>query len=104
MTSEAAISLIEVKKLANAIFDRLIEEGIDAVPVKGDEFWQVFFTEAFDMSNTPEATVGTVSDCIADLRQEANSDEMIGWHALQHLSGILAFLAHAANGGFKISR
>lgn len=104
MTSEAAISLIEVKKLANEIFDRLIVQGIDTVAVKGDEFWQIYFAEAFDMSKTPEATVGSITDCMADVRQETSSDEMIGWHALHHLSGILTFLADAANDGFKISR
>ncbi|WOS62703.1 hypothetical protein [Sinorhizobium fredii] len=94
---EKSISLKEIRSLADQLFRRLEDTGVDSVPVRASEFWQVFLTDAFNAGREPSPVLADVNDCLADLREEVNAEVMIAWHALHHLSGLLTFLAKVAD-------
>ncbi|MGV2098293.1 hypothetical protein [Rhizobium sp. 21-4511-3d] len=86
------VELSEIRALTERLFERLREVGLDRVPLDQGPFWTVFFDEAFG-EVAPEPMLTDVGDCVADLRAEVSAEEMIGWHALHHLSELLSYLA-----------
>lgn len=94
---ETTIEIAELRSLSDRLFELLERRGVNQIAVGTDHFWQVFFEDAFDLNTTPTPVVGSISDCLSDLREEmANPQDLIEWHALHHLSGVLSALAKAS--------
>jgi len=105
--AEKSIELSELKALTNRLFETLEQAGIDRIPVTQNLYWTVFASEAFGSGEPPQATMGDVLDDLADLRSEVMNEDpetTIAWHAFEHLSGLMKFIAHAdLDGGLTSS-
>lgn len=99
MDLDKSIRLSELRTLANGLFDILEEKGIDLIPVTQGSYWTVFFSEAFSSDSPPAPTMSDVWDDLMDLRSEVVNQTPDGivtfWHAFEHLSGLMKFIAHA---------
>ncbi|MEI5677529.1 MULTISPECIES: hypothetical protein [unclassified Mesorhizobium] len=97
--NEKSIELSELKALTNRLFESLEQAGIDRIPVKQNLYWTVFVSEAFGSAEPPQATMSDVLDDLADLRSEvvgqSSETTLIAWHAFEHLSGLMKFVAQA---------
>lgn len=91
------IEIAELRSLSDQLFEAIERRGINQITVADDNFWHVFFDEAFDLNDTPTPTLASVRDCLSDLREEmTNPQDLTEWHALHHLSGLLSVLAKAS--------
>lgn len=99
--NETALTISEVKNWVEAIFEAMERADVTSIPVEERHYWQVHSSDAFEFKDRPDPVVGDVFDDIHDLRSEVTNfranEGMVLWHALDHLSGILTFLA--ANSG-----
>ncbi|NGN40661.1 hypothetical protein G6N74_06255 [Mesorhizobium sp. CGMCC 1.15528] len=97
--NEKSIELSELKALTNRLFESLEHAGVDRIPVTQNQYWTVFVSEAFGSAEPPQATMSDVLDDLADLRSEVTDEDqettLIAWHAFEHLSGLMKFVAHA---------
>lgn len=65
------------------------------VELDADHYWLVESAAALDLNRAPDLAVGQLSDDAAQLREMASraSDELLLWHDLKHLVGLLDALA-----------
>jgi hypothetical protein len=100
--AETTLAISEVRDWSNAIFEAMERAGVTSVPIDQQYYWQVHYSDAFELGDPPVTVVGDVFDDVGDLQGEvANfraNKGMVLSHALDHLSGILTLLA-ATNGG-----
>ena len=103
--AEAAIKISELRELANGLFDLLEGQGVDRIDVRQSRYWKVFFTDTFDLS-PPALMMGDVFDDLKDVRAEVkdSNNDSIAWHAFMHLSGLMNFVAYAAESGDLVKR
>ena len=97
--AEHSLAIAEVKIWAETLFSALERSGITTVPIN-DQYYRAVAGNIFDLSENDEWGVGDVCDDICDLRSamaDYNANEgMVLWDALEHLQGIVGFLAHTA--------
>jgi hypothetical protein len=97
--NQTSIELSELKALTNRLFETLEQAGVDRIPVTQNQYWTVFVSEAFGSGEAPEPTMSDVLDDLADLRSEVMQEDpettLVAWHAFEHLSGLMKFVARA---------
>ncbi|WP_256750321.1 hypothetical protein [Mesorhizobium sp. Mes31] len=103
--AEGAIKISELRELAIGLFDFLEGQGFDCIDVKQSQYWKVYFADAFDLS-PPALVMGDVYDDLNDVRAEVkgSNDDTVAWHAFMHLSGLMNFVACAAESGHLTKR
>lgn len=97
------IAVSEIRQWMNTICDAFEARGLSAIPLDQECYWEVFFDEAYEFPDPPEAVVASLSDDINDLRKEMQAfrSEDIGMiigHACQHLQGIVKYMAFMSSG------
>ena len=69
----------------------------DVASVLGDvdQYWTLSLRDAFELVDSPDLLVGSLSDDIAELRASATlvDSEHVLWHELEHAANIMRFLA-----------
>ncbi|BCG80365.1 hypothetical protein [Mesorhizobium sp. 113-3-3] len=103
--AEAVIKISELRDLADSLFERLKGQGFDHVEVKQSQYWKVYFANAFDVS-APSLVMGDIYDDLNDVRAEVkgSDDGDAVWHAFMHFSGLVNFVAYAAESGGLVKR
>ncbi|MPT24020.1 MAG: hypothetical protein E2577_14170 [Starkeya sp.] len=95
--AEMSLAVADIKIWSETILSAMERSGITEVPLT-KQYYHSAIGDIFDLSKDAEWGVGDVLDDIADLRSEVASyaahEGMMLWHALEHLQGILGFLAH----------
>jgi hypothetical protein len=74
-------------------------DRIDLADVPVDYYWHLRLAAAFDMTQTPDAHVdcGQSSDDVEEISALARGDsrdEIVLWHDLDHLAGVMRLLAY----------
>jgi hypothetical protein len=92
------VSMADLRDGLALLLDELERKCGPVVDLAADYYWTVDRHDAFrfDTTDTPEITVGQLSDDIALLKEllvTANDRPIVLWHDLAHVVGILARLA-----------
>ncbi|WP_230530475.1 hypothetical protein [Microvirga roseola] len=103
METRHRLPVSEIREWANSICDALELRGITEVTLEHDQYWSIFFDDAFDFDDPVKPVVGSLGDDIGDLRKEMEAFRsrdrgMVVEHACHHLQGILGYLAYACSG------
>jgi hypothetical protein len=94
--TERAISLAEIRTWTALVLDAFEQAGIKEIPLARENYWTVFFDEAFQVEE-PTPSLGALSDDVETLRATAKGDDGDAlWHVAYHLQGILTLLAAEA--------
>jgi len=69
-----------------------------------DFYWAIFPSEAFDTDSEPKVVAKQLSDDLATVREvlrrkNAEEDEPLLWHDLDHLVGLLQWIVNRAADG-----
>ncbi|WP_169951586.1 hypothetical protein [Microbispora sp. H11081] len=100
--SDMVLKIAELRRLTTLLLDAVERRHgarIDLSRWNVDYYWDIPLQAAFDMDNDPAQHVGCgqVSDDLADLHgapDRSKNDDVILWHDLMHLSGLLRALAN----------
>jgi len=94
--SSAFIDVNEIKHLTIGMFQMLEEKRISRVQVDDPYYWTVF-PEVPQPAEAPAPVLGDVFDDLDDVRADAArpSDELVVWHAFNHLAGLIKLIARA---------
>jgi hypothetical protein len=93
--------VIAVSELREAL-DRLLGAAAlelgPSIDLDADHYWWIDTREAFDVTREPSLEAGQLSDDVASTREmlHRDDDEVILWHDLDHLIGILQRIAGLA--------
>ena len=103
MSATKSIMLSELRGLTDQVFDFLAKAGIEHVPVNQNFYWTIAADAAFTSIEPPSPSMGDILDDLSDLRSEVVDQTpettAIIWHAFEHLSGLMKFVAYADLGG-----
>ncbi len=75
-----------------AILDEIERTHGAEIDLDADHYWDIDAESAFDMDSDPVPTVGQLSDDVDELRElisERADREVMVWHDLAHVVGIL---------------
>jgi len=99
MTQIDSINVAELRELADCLFRGLEEAGVDRIAVIQNLYWTVVPDRAFNLYEDASPLVGDLAEDLEDLRAEVanlrTGEYVIFWHAFDHLSGLLKFIASA---------
>ena len=92
------VSLSRLRQVVNRLLDDVAaHNGGDELEVTEDYYWVLDPAQLFDPRDSPapeRMTLGQLSDDVAELSgMAARSDELVVWHDLAHVVGILQWLA-----------
>ncbi|WP_433221969.1 hypothetical protein [Microtetraspora malaysiensis] len=101
--SDMVLEIADLRRLCTLLMDaaeRRHGARIDLSRLEVDYYWDIPLQAAFDMDSDPTHDVGCgqVSDDLAELHHaidRSKNDDVILWHDLMHLSGLLRALASA---------
>ena len=97
---------ISVDELREAVSRQLdaVERRFGATVQLGiDDYWGLFSPEMFQVGDSrPELVGRSLSDDVSDLREslrgdDASEDELMLWHDMDHLAGILQRISSLAS-------
>jgi hypothetical protein len=79
---------------AEALFGS--EVDFDAAPAAVAEYWEVDTRSAYSLADSPELSVGNIADDLDEIQDllHRQDDEIVLWHDLGHLTGLLRALAY----------
>ena len=84
-----SLSMSELREAVNALVDLIEADLGPTIDLAADYYWHLDGRSAFDMSTTPTIDSGQLSDDLVSLRAAVRSGDMVLWHDLEHLVGIL---------------
>ncbi|MFB9253654.1 hypothetical protein ACFFWE_35965 [Sphaerisporangium melleum] len=96
--SDMVLDMADLRRLCTLLLDAMEQRHGPRIDLDVDYYWDISPQAAFDMSSDPAQYVGCgqVSDDLAELRNaldRSQNDELILWHGLTHLSGLIRALA-----------
>jgi hypothetical protein len=94
------VDIKEVERIAIRLFELLEARGVTQIRVEDPQYWKVF-PEAREPIERPSPVMGDAMDDLDDLRAEAAgpAENMIVWHAFNHLAGLMNLIARADMNG-----
>jgi len=97
MPHELTISVTELRRALDRVLVEVSGRHGDVMTLSADHYWVLPPGSAYDLSGAPEAdslTVAQLSDDVEKLAGMAESGrEVVPWHDLAHLIGILQRIA-----------
>lgn len=92
------IEIAELRLVLDRVFDQLEREHGSSIDLDADYYWTLDLRRSFDLSEdqTSALDVGQLSDDVAELRRVLADGEIVIWHDLEHLVGVLRRLAALA--------
>jgi len=83
----------ELRGVTAALLDLIEAELGTTITLDADHYWQVDGRSAFDLSTTPTIVVGQLADDVESVRAVMSTGDLVLWHDLEHLTGLLRRLA-----------
>jgi hypothetical protein len=92
------IALSELREALDRVLAAAAVELGPSISLDADNYWWIDTRDAFDLSREPSLEAGQLSDDVASTREMLNreNDEVIVWHDLEHVIGILQRIAALA--------
>ena len=93
-----AIALADLRAALARVLDAAEEQFGPVVDLEADYYWSLAAGDAFDLSKDPSVVAGQLSDDVAEVRDllAREEDEVVLWHDLEHVTGILLRIAGLA--------
>lgn len=93
MTTRIELRLL--RKQLDRVLTAVEQRHGPVIQVDADDYWLIESPEKFDLRKDAEHSVGTLTDDAEELAgmAERSADELIPWHDLNHLVGLLEALA-----------
>jgi hypothetical protein len=101
MGDAAVISIAELRVAVGRLLDAAEKRFGPRVELDADYYWSIFPSDAFNMESEPPVLTGQLTDDVETIRDvlqraDPDEDELLLWHGLDHLTGILQRISHLA--------
>lgn len=93
MSDPHRVTVTELEQVTRRILDQVRREIGEVVDLSADHYWITGTTDRFDLTKIPEPMAGQLGDDVASIRECLSAPEVVLWHDLQHLTGVLLRLA-----------
>jgi hypothetical protein len=93
------ITFAELRMAVARLLDAAERRFGPSLQLDADHYWSIYPSDAFDLGSDPPILAGQLSDDVASVREvlhrhDTSEDEMLLWHDLDHLTGILQRIAN----------
>jgi hypothetical protein len=85
----STVAVSELRSAVGAILDAVESELGETIELNADHYWLLESAESFDPSKTPDVVAGQLSDDVDSIRAIAEGGEVVVWHDIDHLLGLL---------------
>ena len=94
MDDSTEISFSELRTAVGRLLDAAERRFGPRLELDADHYWSIYPSDAFNLEAEPEVVAGQISDDVATIREtaarlDADEDDLLLWHDLDHLVGIL---------------
>jgi len=98
MGEKLVIAVSELSEALDRLLGAVVVELGPSIDLGADHYWSIDTREAFDLSREPSLEAGQLSDDVASTRNMLARDEneVLVWHDLDHVIGILQRIAGLA--------
>ena len=101
MDDATEITVAELRAATDRLLDAVERRFGPQVRLDGDHYWSIFPSDAFNIESQPTVGAEQLSDDIATIRQallrtDPDEDDLLLWHDLDHLAGILQGISKLA--------
>jgi hypothetical protein len=90
------ITVSELRRVTNLVFDRLEAEGRGSIELTSDFYWDIAPEHLYDPAAPPpesSLTLGQLSSDWDEVRSIGTEHDPVPWHDLAHLSALLKYIA-----------
>jgi hypothetical protein len=90
-----AIEVSELREALMRLLDVISARFGPSVPLNADHYWTLSTADRFDLAQAPSVQAAQLSDDVESVRQllSRDSGEIVLWHDVEHLTGILQRIA-----------
>jgi hypothetical protein len=100
VTGHVRIDVAELRLACNKVLD-VVEERLGSEVVLGDgsfvgdHYWELTLEASFGLLDYPELNVvaGQTTDDVDELRRVIDSEDVVLWHDIEHITGVLRRIA-----------
>jgi hypothetical protein len=88
------IAMSDLRAAIGRVLDAVEQKYGEAIDLDADHYWSLSPAESFDLTRDPGIEAGQISDDVETVQQILSpSRDVIIWHDLEHLGGILSRLS-----------